>query len=1388
MPVFGGMRSVLGWATVGLKADATRLKQDVKREGQEAARNPIKLDVKADTSKLRPDVQKEVEEVEATIEQAIRTFADTQRYKEDLEAKVKAAAAQVKAETGVEIPQAELNRQVRKAVKVAQATAPKVKIETKVDEDAIGGWTKLRRVLIGAGAGALGFKTAIFAIKWPAIQAAGQQLAAAITTLSAALTALTGSTLLAGGALGSLPGIFAAVLQGVGAIALAFMGIGDTIKAASKSIEDNGNMARQNARAQKQAAKRVEEAYESRAEAAEAAAEREQAANERVTEATENYRRTQEAVAEQQVRDAERVEAAERRLARAQDQHRRSQEDLTRAREDEAKALADMRREQERLAMDEEAQILAVEEAREAREATFEDEGSSERERQRADLRYRQEKARLEDIRRARQENREAISKADREGIEGSERVRAAREREEDANLAVRDSERELAEARKDQTRNAIESAAAVAAAFAAIGEADRDRTRTIRDNAKTMEDAADRVAEALEGVEEAALNAARNIDPLVEQMNKLSPAAQKFANYILSLRPQFEELKGVVAAGLFPGLEDGIRGAMTNFEALKRRLGETGEVIGDTAKRAGELMATDLFRDDFDRIMGNNNKLLGDMGQGFINIFSAIRHMMVGAEDLTDWLGESFVKWTEWIDKTLEAKRETGALKEFFDNTRESLSKFFEIFGNVWSTLFNIFKAGNETGQGFLDSMVQVTQQWQDWSRSVEGNQTLQRWFDSAKEVMRELSALISDIFRDIFEISGEGRGLAGTLKFVRTDILPVLTEFFKSADTKEFLRDFLALIRDALDLFGKLAGQTGPLGGFVEVLGRMFRLLSWFLSIPVLGPLTAQLGSLYGTLKLLGVIKLGKWAGELMGINWGQLATKLFGFGKAADDVAGAAAGAGKAARTGGGLLGALGRVAGFLKGGGVWGVAIGAGVAALSYFFSQTETGERFMGRFKDAMQRDVDTVKKAWSDFTGRFASDSDKWKAKLAELDPSARKVVGLLQSSEQALMASYLKHGQITAETAETVTGNVTRMTDIVVAKLNEKRDKGIAAATALRDQGGILSAEEVARITANYTQGNIEQVAKVEERKRLIIEKLQALRDSGQTITKEMMTSMLAELNAAGEEAVSITETDRRKRTDILTMLKAESGMISGETARKLKADANETYRETVAAADKQYRETISHLNQLKRDGMFASEEKFQQAVRKARDEKAATVEEARLGKEGIVAEVNAAMRGTKAAFETEGPRARRALKTEFDLMEEDAKKSTGGVLQRFLDLFKNLGDIRWGHLRAQWPWTRFSPSIMEIDALKTREGVVRQFNKMAADLSSVRFSKVGPTAEFNPGSPGAFDPSGGGAMPGGGVKIDNLNVTSQHPGDIAGPVAFELGWQMTRRAYARR
>lgn len=476
----------------------------------------------------------------------------------------------------------------------------------------------------------------------------------------------------------------------------------------------------------------------------------------------------------EQAQAAERIRDAQTVATRADRDATRAQRDLNQTRRDARTAMRDLRLEADRGRLSEAQAIQSLNEAEAELAAVRSAPGSSDLDRTAAVQRVQEAEQRLADAR--------------RDGIE--------------------------AELEYDRAKaGGVAKMPEVVAATEALGDAREQAREAAHDLSATERDAAKGAA---------ATSAA--VDKEAEAYAKLSPAAADFARFIVDLKPSYDAVRASAAEGLFPGVEEGIRDAQRLMPLIDRLVGESASVLGRTAAEAGERLGSREWMRDLDTLGARNVVTLDRMGKVGLSLAEVLRHLMVEADPLIDWLTRGTALWARNREEQAKAARETGELAGFFDDTRFALEHLFSISEHGGSALLNIFKAGKSDGDRMLVTIDRLVRRFDDWTGSVSGQDALRDWFAEGQDVLAAVGDEIQHLKDRFVELRGEGMTTSEALASVISEgiarALSHAAETFatRAPDLAEaFVRGwFAADIWGRLLVGGWLIAKMGGFGAF--------------------------------------------------------------------------------------------------------------------------------------------------------------------------------------------------------------------------------------------------------------------------------------------------------------------------------------------------------------------------------------------------------------------------------------------------------------------------------------------------------------------------------------------------------------------------------------------
>jgi len=520
------------------------------------------------------------------------------------------------------------------------------------------------------------------------------------------------------------------------------------------------------------------------------------------------------------------VERAERSYRDAVRASEKALEDVTKAREDAKEAIQQLRFELEGGVISEKKARLEFEKARDSLQRV-QDLPPNSRARREAELAFAEADLNL---RRAIDKNndlRKSTAKANREGVDGNERVIAAQEKLVSSREAENDANIETARAvlsLKDATE-----ALTKAREFAkAGGELDIQNNRRLELAAREVRDA--KLALAKVGNP--------GVDEFQAALDKLSPAAQDFVKYILSLKDAFEELRKKLQEAFFPKFTEAVKLLVeTLLPALEESLIKLAAKLGELALLFAEGFTTPKKVEELKTIFDSFTPIIDALGKAFIALASAFVTLQAAFTPYTIEFAQFIQKKAEALKKTIELKEATGELEAIFKTATDIVRKLGEAFGNTFSALGTIITATVAPGGAadyFLQWLIKVTEGWETTTKKLNEEGKLAPFLLNLTKAGTVLLEVIGLITVGLLQIAAS----PGFLSFL-TSMKEIVT-IFNGVGLE------LSKEGGALDAFGKFGIE---LAKFVAIVTESESIVIFFRTLTeILKVLNGILGSEFG------------------------------------------------------------------------------------------------------------------------------------------------------------------------------------------------------------------------------------------------------------------------------------------------------------------------------------------------------------------------------------------------------------------------------------------------------------------------------------------------------------------------------------------------------------
>lgn len=486
--------------------------------------------------------------------------------------------------------------------------------------------------------------------------------------------------------------------------------------------------------------------------------------------------------------------------------------------------------------------------------------------------------------------------------------------------------------------------------------DAKNDLLDTIKENADAEADAAEQVRRAKEKAEDSATAS----DPLAG----LTESQKTFAKFLADMKPKLDELKEIAAKGFLPVLQEQIeRLDKIYFPVLKTGIAQVSESLAKATVSVADELAKSANVDSVKQLFLTTSKVIEDFGVIGGKALGSVLTILDEASPLTERFTGYLKQQATAFDDFLKTKQASGELQKFFDDAGDLAATFEPVIANVFGGFSALIQDALKPGSGaymLMEWLKDATEGFANLGADKEGlREFLQGATGNTIAIFSSIGALIKEI------IALGAMPEIGTFWDKLKEGAPYVGEILKNGIlAAPALADLVVSVTKIVAAFM----DSGAPKAFFETLNGLASTLANILGNDVVKSILDFIGPVIGIALAFGTI-------ATTAANVGKVLIGTFGasspLGRGLGVIQGFFV---RLITSGSGLLGGLGRIGMFFTG--PWGLAIGAAVTALTYFFTQTETGKELWANFTQFLGE-------AWENiirfFTDTFTSFVDFFK-------------------------------------------------------------------------------------------------------------------------------------------------------------------------------------------------------------------------------------------------------------------------------------------------------------------------------------------------------------------------------------------------------------------------
>lgn len=313
----------------------------------------------------------------------------------------------------------------------------------------------------------------------------------------------------------------------------------------------------------------------------------------------------------------------------------------------------------------------------------------------------------------------------------------------------------------------------------------------------------------------------------ITDESADLADSARETIDVVKSFNDEWGALRKSVQGALFENMAGSVRalgGLLPDVQA-----GFTGiaRAINSGARDAIAALTSDGAKLDFKAVLDNTTRGFQNMSRAGAPLAQVWRDLHTVAAEFFPAMGTAIANASTRFAEFIREARETGQLRSWIQGGVDVVRNMAGAFADAGVIIANVFRAATNAGAPFLGFMGEALDRVREWTGSLEGMATMERFFTSTTNALNALMPAVGELGGAIANglvpwaerlVVAVGPGLASGVKALG-DAFVALTP---SAEPLG------ALIGQLADGFGRLIAAVAPVvdrivGGLAPALGSV-------------------------------------------------------------------------------------------------------------------------------------------------------------------------------------------------------------------------------------------------------------------------------------------------------------------------------------------------------------------------------------------------------------------------------------------------------------------------------------------------------------------------------------------------------------------------------------
>lgn len=366
----------------------------------------------------------------------------------------------------------------------------------------------------------------------------------------------------------------------------------------------------------------------------------------------------------------------------------------------------------------------------------------------------------------------------------------------------------------------------------------------------------------------------------LQRQLNLAGPKTREFALGLAAIfldeNSPWKKTQRAVAEGLFTSLVPQLGNIKKLLDPIGSLLGKAAVAIGQLGADAIEAFNSPAWLSFFDTQGDSNVILITNFGEALMSIGEAFRDIAIAARPFTEWVSAAIARvaqsFADWANEGMK----DGSIAAFLVQVKQTLIDVGDIIGNLWTAFSNLFTGSNDFTRDFLQTLVKVTGEFAEWSKSAaDPNSGFRKFLADTMPLLKHVGSFLVDIVKSFFQLASDPRNIQEAhriLSALQEKVLPGIVKFFGALADSGLVSKLAAMFGTVLSFLGKFLEDGGgqAIKNALFGLEHLVNLFNFLLNLPgvanILGGIAIALGLLAGAslfAKFSGLAALAKLLG---------------------------------------------------------------------------------------------------------------------------------------------------------------------------------------------------------------------------------------------------------------------------------------------------------------------------------------------------------------------------------------------------------------------------------------------------------------------------------------------------------------------------------------------